>query len=139
MLNKYRTGKLRILIAEDDFKSRMLFKKVLSVYGMCDIVVNGAEALEAFMLAFQDGKPYDLICLDIMMPEMDGTEALKAIRLKEKEMGLLNAQKAKIFMMTALDTEKNVFAAIRNKCSDYLIKPINKKNLIGKLKEHGLL
>ena len=44
----------------------------LSKYGECDITVDGMEAVDAFMMALEDKEPYDLICLDIMMPVMDG-------------------------------------------------------------------
>lgn len=71
---------MRILIAEDDLASRKVLYKFLSNYGECDITIDGMEALEAFMLAWDEGKPYDLICLDIMMPELDGVKTLKTIR-----------------------------------------------------------
>jgi len=45
------------------------------------ITIDGIEAVDAFMLALDEGKPYDLVCLDIMMPKLDGTRALKAIRM----------------------------------------------------------
>ena len=63
---------LKILIAEDDLISRKFLSKFLSQYGECDIVVDGLEAIDAYMLAMREKKPYDLICLDIMMPKLDG-------------------------------------------------------------------
>lgn len=135
----YRSGRLKFLIVEDDFKSRMQLQKMLSTFAECDVVVNGQEAVEAFKLAHEAKSPYHLICLDIMMPEMDGKEALKAIRCIEKEKRLLKAQKAIIFMVTALDTEKDVIQSIRNQCSDYILKPIDRKKLVKKMREHGLI
>jgi len=76
---------MRILIAEDDYASRKFLYKFLSAYGECDITIDGIEAVDAFMLALDEGKPYDLVCLDIMMPKLDGTRALKAIRDVEKQ------------------------------------------------------
>ena len=75
---------MRILIAEDDFASRKVILKFLSVYGECDVTVDGMEAVDAFMMALEEDKPYDLICLDVMMPVMDGYQALKSIRKIEK-------------------------------------------------------
>ena len=63
---------MRILIAEDDLVSRKFLFKFLSRYGECDLVVDGLEALDAFLISIKDDRHYDLICLDIMMPKVDG-------------------------------------------------------------------
>ena len=54
--------------------------KLFSQYGECDMTIDGIETVEAFVMAYDLGKPYDLICLDIMMPKIDGLKALKAIK-----------------------------------------------------------
>ena len=72
---------MRILLAEDNFVTRKLMVAILSQYGECDVAVDGMEAVDAFLMALEDGKPYDLICLDIMMPVMDGFQALVGICL----------------------------------------------------------
>ena len=56
----------------------------LARYGDCHIAVNGKEAVEAFRIGFECGEPYDLVCMDIMMPEMDGQTAVKEIRALEE-------------------------------------------------------
>ena len=71
---------MRILIAEDDLASRKFIFEFMSKYGMCDVTFDGMEALDAFLMALDEEKPYDLVCLDIMMPKLDGIKALKAIR-----------------------------------------------------------
>lgn len=76
---------MKILLAEDDFASRKFMTNYLEKYGDCDITVDGEEAVDAFLMALEDGEPYDLICLDVMMPVLDGYQALKAIRDIEKE------------------------------------------------------
>ena len=75
---------MKILIVEDDFGSRISIQKMLSPFSECEIAVNGKEAVDAFTQSLESGAPYDLICMDIMMPEMNGKEALKIIREKEK-------------------------------------------------------
>ena len=70
---------LRMLLVEDDFASRLLLQIFLSRHGECHVAVNGREAVEAFRYASERGQPYDLICMDIMMPEMDGREAVRQI------------------------------------------------------------
>ena len=79
---------MRILLAEDDFATRKFMADFLSKYGDCDVTVDGMEAVDAFMMALEEEKPYDLVCLDIMMPVMDGYQALLGIRNLEKEKGI---------------------------------------------------
>lgn len=131
---------MRILIVEDDFASRIVLQKFLAPFGQCDITINGLEAVQAFRLAIDEGNPYDLICLDIMMPEMNGQEALKEIRKIEEERGIYSKDQVKIIMMTALDTPKDVIEAYyKGGCSSYLVKPIIRKKIISLLKEYNLI
>lgn len=131
---------MRILIVEDDYTSRKLMQKLLCAYGETDGVGNGEEALEAFRLAFDENRPYSLICLDIMMPGIDGQQVLKSIRALEKVRGVAPKEEVKIIMTTALDSPKDVIEAYyQGGCSSYLVKPIEKKQLVDKLKELGLV
>lgn len=120
---------MRILIAEDDFASRKMLQKFLSRYGECDVTVDGMEAIDAFLMAMEDEEPYDLICLDIMMPVMDGYQALKGIRDIEKEKGILQEKAAKIIMITALNEEQNVKMAFDIGCTVYAPKPVDFEKL----------
>lgn len=131
---------MKILIVEDDFASRIVLQKFLQPYGQCDITINGLEAVQAFTIAMDDGNPYDLICLDIMMPEMNGQEALKEIRKIETERNILAKDQVRIIMMTALDTPKDVIEAYyKGGCSSYLVKPIMRKKLLSILQEYNLI
>jgi two-component system chemotaxis response regulator CheY len=87
---------MKILIAEDDYASRKFLFKLLSQYGECDMTVDGIETVEAFAIAYDIGKPYDLLCLDIMMPKIDGLKALKTIRDYEKKKGIAESYKCKV-------------------------------------------
>ena len=130
---------MRILLAEDDFATRKFMDKYLSKYGECDITVDGEEAVDAFMMALEDGEPYDLICLDVMMPVLDGYKVLKAIRDIEAEKGIDKDNRTKIIMTTALNEEKNVKMAFELGCEAYSGKPIDVdkfEQVLGKL---GLL
>ena len=128
---------MRILIVDDDFVSRRILQKHLADFGTCEIAVNGREALEAFSLAWEEGKPYQLIFLDIMMPEMDGKEALKKIRSMETEKGVREQDRAKILMTTAVNDPASVREVIQFQCNDYLVKPIEKNKLLAKLRKLG--
>jgi len=130
---------MRILIVEDDPTSRLLLKKMLEPFGRCDLAENGKQAIEAVGRANKEGAPYALVCLDIMMPEMDGQTALKAIRTIEQEAGCLPSQAVKIVMTTALRDIENVTNAYRELCDGYLVKPILRDKLVALLKELGLL
>lgn len=130
---------MRILIAEDDLASRKVLYKFLSNYGDCDITIDGMEALEAFMLAWDEGKPYDLICLDIMMPELDGVKTLKTIRDIENQKGVEESKRAKIIMTTALNDTSSVLSAFDTGCEAYAAKPIDMKKLAEVMKKLGLV
>ncbi len=125
-------GPLRVLLVEDDFASRLLLQTFLSRYGECHIAVNGREAVEAFRSALDRGQGYDLICMDIMMPEMDGREALRQVRALEQARGIFSTYGAKIIMTTAVDDLKEVSRCLMDLCDAYLVKPID----LGKLLRH---
>ncbi|MBF0518187.1 MAG: response regulator [Nitrospirae bacterium] len=130
---------MRILVAEDDFSSRTMLQRFLDGYGEVDVTVNGSEAIDAFSFALEEGEPYDLICLDIMMPEIDGLRVLKSIREKEKSIGITVENEVKIVMTTALDSTKEVFDAFYwSGCNDYLTKPIDLQKLVGILEKYGI-
>lgn len=129
---------MRILIAEDDLASRKFLYKFLSSYGDCDITVDGMEAIEAFLMALDDEKPYQLVCLDIMMPKLDGYKALKKIREIEAERGIGKTNRAKIIMTTALNETKNVFDAFDSGCEAYAAKPIDTKKLVEVMRKMNL-
>lgn len=130
---------MKILIVEDDFTSRLLLQEILEDYGACHIAVNGQEAVEATRAARQADEPYDVICLDIMMPELDGQDALRQIRADEEAQGVISTQGAKIMMVTALSDIKNVHTAYGSLCDGYLTKPIDKTDLLKNLRQLKLI
>lgn len=125
---------MKTLIVEDDFTSRILLQGILQPYGTCHVCVNGREAVDAFGKAYADGDPYTLVCLDIMMPEMDGQTALKNMRAIEEARGVNPSEGCKVIMTTALDDKKNIMNAFREQCDIYLVKPIDKAKLIESLR-----
>ncbi|MGD8837471.1 MAG: response regulator [Desulfobacteraceae bacterium] len=131
---------MRILIVEDDFISRNFLQHILSEFGQCDIAVNGREAVEAFKRSWGDSRPYDLICLDIMMPDLDGHEALGQIREFEKQMEVKSHAQTIVIMTTSLNDKKNVSDAFyKGGATSYFVKPIDRERLVEELKLLGLL
>jgi len=130
---------MRILIAEDDLASRKFLHKFLSTYGDCDITVDGIEAVDAFLLAWDENNPYDLICLDIMMPKLDGLKTLKAIRDIEKQKCVDAGRRAKIIMTTALNEKQTVFTSFDAGCEAYAAKPIDTAKLVEVMRKLELI
>lgn len=130
---------MKILLAEDDFVTRKFMTGFLSKYGECDVTVDGMEAVDAFMMALEEGEPYDLVCLDIMMPVMDGYQALKGIRNIERERSIPEEQAVKVIMATALNEEKNVKMAFQLGCTIYSAKPIDQEKFEIALKKLGMI
>ncbi len=130
---------MRILIVDDDFDFSRLLSNYLSAFGECEVAVNGQDAVESVKLAFEEAHPYDLICLDIMMPNLDGQDALKEIRDIEKEKGIRVGEGAKIIMITAMDDDDYRLVSFLRLCDGYLTKPLQKEQLFEKLREIELI
>lgn len=130
---------MKILLAEDDYATRKFMTGFLSKYGECDVTVDGMEALDAFTMAFEDGEPYDVVCLDVMMPVMDGYQALKGIRGLEREKKIAPNKAVKVIMATALNSEKDIKMAFDLGCSVYSGKPIDQDKFEEALGQLGLI
>jgi two-component system chemotaxis response regulator CheY len=130
---------MRSLVVEDDLTSRRVLQRFLSVYGNCEVAVTGTEAVEAFRKSRGERGPFDVICLDIRLPEMDGHEVLREIRRLEKEAGILGLDGVKVIMTTSLGTSGDVIPAFRSQCDAYLIKPFDRQKLMRELENLGLL
>ncbi len=133
------TWTVKVLIVEDDYASRRFMSKLLEDYGTVDIVVDGLEALDAYLLAMKDNQPYDLICLDIMMPKVDGVKVLKAIRDYETSKGMLPEKRVKVIMTTALQDSQMVKQSFDIGCEAFASKPINVNQFIEVLKNLKLI
>ncbi len=131
-------GTLKILLAEDDFATRRVMQRILELRGRCDVAVNGQEAVQAFEEARKASEPYDLVLLDVMMPELDGRTALRRIRQIEQERGVLPGDGCKIVMATALGDAKTVVGSFKDLCDGYLVKPIDGRKLAAELDRLGL-
>lgn len=130
---------MKILIAEDDFMSRKVLHQALKHKGECDLACNGLEALAAYTNSIEMHEPYNLILLDIMMPEMDGSEVLRKIREFEANSDGLGAERVKIVMASSLIDKNHVIDAFRNQADGYIVKPYAPESIIRDLQQCDVL
>ena len=113
---------LRILLCEDNAINQKVTIRILHQIGyQCDLAANGREGLEAL-----DRQPYDLIFMDMMMPEMDGLEATHAIRERQKNSAAHPNYRSRILIiaMTARAQPADRDSCLAAGMDDYLAKPI---------------
>ncbi len=132
----------KVLIVDDsDFQADML-ESILNDLGVSNVTkaINGSDALKHFEEALQGGAAYSLVFLDIVMPEMDGQEALKRMRALEKEAGISGEDKTTIIMVTSLSSPTDMITAlIEGDCTDYVVKPVAESILKALLVKYGLI
>ncbi len=130
---------MKTLIVEDDFTNRLLLQAFLSRYGDCHLAVNGEEAVQAFESANVQNSPYDLICMDMLMPGMNGREVVIRLRALEQSRGVLSDAGVKIIMTTAVRDMKEIFASFQALCDAYIFKPIDTGQLLEHLRAFHLV
>lgn len=131
---------MRFLIVEDEFTSRTLLTALLKDFGDCDAASDGVECVEKFQKALDENRPYDLVCLDVMMPNKDGHQALKEIRRIEHDMNVQPVDEVKVIMVTALNDPKTVVKAYyKGGAAAYLPKPIEIESLHAILRDLALI
>jgi len=131
---------MKILIVEDDLVAGKILGQVMSRYGACSVAGNGQVALDRFIDAHESNCPYDLILMDIMMPEVDALEAASLIREKETGMNIPLPQRVKIIITTALGDPRTVMKALYDyEANSYLRKPFMRQSLEHEMKKLGLI
>lgn len=131
---------MKTLVVDDELTTRMMLKKILEPFGVCDTISDGKEAIKAYWMAMKEKLPYDLICLDILMPEVNGKVVLQKIREIEKKSGIAEHQKVTIFMVTSINDSKMIMDTIvKYGCDSYILKPISKTKVLAKLKQFELI
>ncbi len=129
------TNELKSLVIDDDFISRTKMHTILDTFGTAVEVDNGRGAIDLFKQAIDNKETFDLITLDIEMPDMDGTEVLINIREIEGENNIPDDKKAVILMVTS-HSDKDTFITCRQAgCNDYIVKPFDEKSISTKLEE----
>jgi two-component system, chemotaxis family, chemotaxis protein CheY len=129
---------MRILIVDDDYVSRVKLSALLSAHDHCECAPNGEIAIKLFEAAHEESVPYNLVTLDIEMPGMSGPQVVTGFREMEQAWKSPGESTAKIIMVTAKRTAKDVVSSYHEGCDGYLIKPINREKLEQALIEVGL-
>ncbi len=130
---------MRILIAEDVQLMQKLLAKLLEPYGEITFAKDGREAMSKFQESVHTRKFFDLICLDINLPEINGLEVLKNIRAGEKINHIPVKDRAKIVMVSSTNDAEVVVKAIHLGCNGYIVKPFSKDKIVSELKKLGLI
>ncbi|MFZ3148068.1 MAG: response regulator [Methanothrix sp.] len=117
---------LRILLAEDNISSQKVALQMLKrLEYRADVVANGIEALQAL-----ERQPYDLVLMDLRMPEMDGLQATRIIRQRKPDNG------PKIVAVTAYAMQGDKEKCIEAGMDDYISKPIKMNELVEILRKY---
>jgi len=130
---------VKILIVEDDLMSREMMSVILEPYGECRLASNGEEGLDAFRAALELGQAYDLVCLDLVMPGVTGHEVLKTIRHLEEERSILPPDSTKVLVISSMRDSGNIMGAFINQCESYIIKPVDRNEVLKHLYSFGLI
>jgi two-component system, chemotaxis family, chemotaxis protein CheY len=128
---------MKSLIVEDEFSTRLIMQKLLAPLGEAHVATDGEEAVEAVRLALLENAPYDLICLDMLMPGIQGDEVLRSIRRMEEENGAIVGDDTKVLMITSVKDAKTIMQCFNEQCDGYLVKPVDRQNLMSELTKLG--
>lgn len=127
--SKAKKDKLNILIVEDNFVARHLAQSIMSGYGTSDVAINGTEALYAFKNAHENQTPYDIILLDIKIPEADGHKVLKEIREYEETNSIAGLDRVKVVVLSGVSDLNNIMRMFREQADAYIIKPLTEEKI----------
>lgn len=128
---------MKALIVDDCALSRQLLIISIEEHAEIEVAENGKEAIALVKQAIDQNENYNLICMDLTMPVMDGHETMQAIRAMESEAGIA---KSKVFMITASSCPDDMIKAITlGECDDYIVKPVMRKAIRKLLKKHTLI
>jgi PAS domain S-box-containing protein len=122
---------LSILVAEDNDINALLARALLERLGHQPVIVgNGALAVESFAAAHKAGTPYDLVLMDVHMPEVDGMSATRTIRAREKGAAWTRTP---IVALTATVTSEDHDACLAAGMDSFLTKPLDRERLLSLL------
>ena len=129
---------MKSLIVDSDPADCKLLQEILADFGECQTLDTGNAAVAAVEKAMEAGAPFELITLEVVLSDMDGTEALFEIRDMEEEWGIGEEEKAVIVMVTAIVDRNTIPTAFSAGCDDYVVKPFDNKGIIQRFRKSRL-
>jgi PAS domain S-box-containing protein len=118
---------LSVLVAEDNEINALLMRSLLTRLGHHTVIAtNGEAALESWLAAKSAGTPYDLVLMDIQMPQLDGVEATRQIRVRE---GGEPGRRTPVLALTANTLVEDRYACFEAGMDGFLIKPLDREKL----------
>ncbi|WP_458758925.1 ATP-binding protein [Afipia sp. TerB] len=118
---------LSILVAEDNEINALLIRSLLNRLGHHPMIaVNGREALDSWLAAEIAGTPYDLVLMDVQMPDLDGIEATRQIRAHEAKRSL---PRTRVLALTANTLVEDRYACFEAGMDGFLVKPLDREKL----------
>ena len=130
---------MKILIVDDELVSRTKLKLIMENIGQCEAVEHGKDAIAIFHHAHFINDPFNLIMLDINLPEMDGIAVLAEIRRAEKYLMIPASHRANILMVTSYGDKDRIVACAQSGCDDYIVKPFDDDIIREKLAKLGII
>ena len=122
-----RGAGLSILVAEDNEINALLMRSLLTRLGHRPVItVNGEQAIESWLAAQSAGTPYDLVLMDVQMPELDGIAATRRIRARE---AAKQTARVPIIALTANTLVEDRYACFEAGMDGFLIKPLDRDKL----------
>ncbi len=128
---------MRILIVDDESVSQTKLRLLLASHGECEMATGVAEAVVAFDQALAEKRPYDLITMDVELPDDDGPSAVAIIRTREKTRDV--ARPVCIIMVTLRNDSTTIVEAVNAGCNGYLTKPFSGDRVRKELARLGLI
>ena len=128
---------MRVMIVDDEFVSRNKLQKIMEPFGKCDLFEGGRESVDAFRKCHAEGEPYQLLLLDVSLPDMDGTQVLHEVRKIEKDREIPRENRVKVVMVTAHSDKDTIITSIQAGCDSFIRKPFDSELIFGKLEKLG--
>jgi HD-like signal output (HDOD) protein/ActR/RegA family two-component response regulator len=130
---------MKTLIVDNELAGRTLMDRIMTNYGACKTAENGEAAIGMFKTACENGDFFDLVTLEIALPDINGLDVLLQIRQMEKDKKVPLYKRAVIMMATASADKDTIVTAVQTGCNEYVVKPFDGDTISRRLLKAGLI